>query len=350
MRRKKVFLSLIVSFFFVFLLLLPVNKVMAIKEVWVEVDPNVCSEAATYKIHFQLEKTLQVHNWIKIIFPYDTEFPSEFPETKPGPCSQKLIVDYEERSLKFCSKLELDPSIPGYENIVVSIPKDVGIKNPSMPGEYTILICTGEEPEPVESKTYSIGEFDSEEIKISVLNGKMGKDEYYLEPPQIEIEPTNGKEAQIYYRCDILNNEFLPYEGSFKLPEGQYITRITAYMELLGEVIGIRSKVVKVDSLKPVIRMQEPKEETTITTRRYFLLKGFTKAQVFHTFGKESRVINRYLTIEDMNSQKLINIKTDFKGHFNYELKLEYGENIITVSCEDKVGNKTTNKYIIIRK
>lgn len=351
MERKELSLALIFIISFTILLSFPLNKAFAIKDVWIEVEPNICREAATYKIHFELEKTLNVHEWIKIIFPYDTEFPEKFPSPPKGLCDpQSVIVDYEERSIKFNSHFELNPDIPGYEDIIITIPENLEIKNPSMPGEYTILICTQAEPEPVESKPYKIGEFDSSEIEISVIGRVIGREGYYQEPPEIEIRCTNNKDAQIYHNCDVYNKEFMPYKGKFKLPEGQYITRVTAYGKFERENIGTRSITIKVDSLKPIIRMQQPKEERTVTNSKYFLVKGFTKAQVFKTFGSEKRKIDRFIEIENVNLKRVTQVKTDFKGYFSYDLELTEGENIIIISCEDEAGNRTTTeRYIIIR-
>ncbi|MDD5689004.1 MAG: hypothetical protein PHQ76_01845 [Caldisericia bacterium] len=359
MKRKSFSLLAILVLLIPFVISFPLDKALATKNVWVEVEPNTIGSTATYKIHFTLEKTLHVHNWIKITFPYDTEFPEEFPEPDPAlPFNTKPPeIDYEEKSIKFATHLELDPGKEGYSDIVVTIPNTVGIKNPSIPGEYAILICTQAEPDLIESIPYKIGEFDSPEIEILSVDGKVGKDRSYIEPPSIEIKSKNDEESkkpQIYFNSDILNNEYELYNGKFKLPDGQYITRITAYSELNGEPKGATSIMVKVDSIKPIIRIQEPKEEVTITSQKYFLIKGYTKAQIFKSFGSEQRkkIIDRDIEITNVvtNNKELITLKTDFKGHFNYKLKLNEGKNIVVVSCEDKAGNRTTtNQYIIIR-
>jgi len=357
MKRKSFSLLAILVLLIPFVISFPLDKVFATKNVWVEVELNNCGSIATYKIHFTLEKTLHIREWIKIIFPYDTEFPEEFPKPpKIGPRSSKPPeIDYEERSFKFFSPLELDPVKVGYSDIVVAFPNTLGIKNPSIPGEYTILICTQAEPDLIESKPYKIGEVDSPGIEIIENDGKVGKDGSYIDPPFIEIKSKNSEESekpQIYFNSDILNNEYELYNGKFKLPDGQYITRITAYSELNGESKGATSIIVKVDSIKPIIRIQEPKEEITITSQKYFLIKGFTKAQIFKSFGSEQRkrIIDRDIEITNVtNKRELMTLKTDFKGHFNYKLKLNEGKNIVVVSCEDKTGNRTTtNQFTII--
>lgn len=157
MKRKSFSLLAILVLLVPFVISFPTNKAFATKNVWVEVDPNTYLSTATYKIHFTIEKTLQVHEWIKIIFPPETEFPKEFPKPDPAlPCNTPPEINYEEKSIKFFTHIELDPNKFGYSDIVVTFPNTVGIKNPSIPGEYTILICTQAEPDPIESIPYTI--------------------------------------------------------------------------------------------------------------------------------------------------------------------------------------------------
>jgi hypothetical protein len=113
-----------------FVISFPTNKAFATKNVWVELEPNTYLSNATYKIHFTIEKTLHVHEWIKIIFPYDTELPEKFPEPDPAlPYNATPPeIDHEERSIKFFTHLELDPDKEGYSDILVTFPNTVGIK------------------------------------------------------------------------------------------------------------------------------------------------------------------------------------------------------------------------------
>lgn len=158
MKRKSFSLLAILVLLITLVISFPTNKAFATKNVWVELEPNTCGSTATYKIHFRLEKTLRIHEWIKIIFPPGTELPKEFPEPDPALLYNATPpeIDHEERSFKFFSHIELDPDKVGYSDIVVTFPNTVGIKNPSIPGEYTILICTQAEPEPIESIPYTI--------------------------------------------------------------------------------------------------------------------------------------------------------------------------------------------------
>ena len=155
-------------------------KVKAIHHVWMEVATRKVGMKATYKFHFSIEKTVKVHDWIKLYFPKEATLPP-LPEKKeppppkdpgeippprpPGPgfgncddCVGLPIIDYEENSMKFNSHIELDPSKEGYRDITVTVPEVAGIKNPTKPGFYTCKISTQPEPTPVESTPFEIVE------------------------------------------------------------------------------------------------------------------------------------------------------------------------------------------------
>jgi hypothetical protein len=161
------------------------KKVSAINNVWIEVFPRKVGLKATYKIHFSLEKTLAVHQYIKLVWPKGTTLPP-LPEDETkrkeelkriieamsiglSPCSacQGLpIIDYNENSLKFNSHIELDPSKEGYKDITVTVPDVVGVQNPTVEGKYIFKISTQTEPTAVASAPYDIVE-----SKIGVPEG-----------------------------------------------------------------------------------------------------------------------------------------------------------------------------------
>jgi len=65
MKRKELSLVLIFIISFTIFLSFLLYEAFAIKDVWVEVEPNICREAATYKIHLKLEKLLKFTNGLK---------------------------------------------------------------------------------------------------------------------------------------------------------------------------------------------------------------------------------------------------------------------------------------------
>jgi hypothetical protein len=210
--NKRKLLSLICCLLLI-LCLLPIQtpKVKAINNVWIEVMSRRVGMKATYKFHFTIEKTLRVHQYIKLIFPKGTTMPPEDPNPPPpkdpgevppprdptqppggsDPGQGLPIIDYAENSLKFNSHIELDPSKEGYKDITVTIPDVVGICNPAEPGFYKCKVSTQAEPTPVESAPYEIVE-----SKIGVPQGM----------PEVRVTPSipgSNASYQIYFNVGI---------------------------------------------------------------------------------------------------------------------------------------------------
>lgn len=208
---KKVFSVLVV---FCLLLGVSVSKPVparAIHDFWMELSSPRPGANSIYKFHFSIEKTVKVHDWIKLVFPPGTTlektptFPP--PPEPPSPCRAcqgiPIITNLADGSieLKFNSHIELDPSKEGYRDIVVTVPASFSIPdknknkwmehrfhNPAKPGFYIYKIATQSEPKLVESKSVSI-------------------QDYPLSCPIVQIEPIQPKE-KAGYSIDFDLNEF----------------------------------------------------------------------------------------------------------------------------------------------
>ena len=208
---KKVFSILVV-----FCLLLGVSVIKpaparAIHDFWMELSSPRPGANSIYKFHFSLEKTVKVHDWIKLVFPPGTTlektpaFPP--PSEPPSPCRPcqgfPIINNLADGSieLKFNSHIELDPSKEGYRDIIATVPASISMPdkngnnwmehrfhNPTKPGFYIYKIATQSEPELVESRP----------LKIQ---------DYPLSSPIVQIEPIQLKE-KAGYSIDFDLNEF----------------------------------------------------------------------------------------------------------------------------------------------
>lgn len=178
------------------------KPVSAINNFWMEVVPRKVGVTATYKFHFSIEKTVKVHEWIKLWWPKECTLPP-LPEDEHkrkeelkriiesmsiglSPCSscQGLpIIDYEENSLKFNSHIELDPSKEGYRDITVTVPDIVGVVNPPQPGKYQCKVATAPEPTAVKSEPF--------EIVVSKIGVPEGM-------PTVTVLPTTYKSVANY--------------------------------------------------------------------------------------------------------------------------------------------------------
>jgi hypothetical protein len=136
----------------------------AITGVKVEAIPNIAGAPAVYKFHFSIEKKVETGDWIILYFPAEIEFPPPPdpniipPPRHPGtPCPRlEPVFDYEKKAISFESHIELNPDIEGYRDISVTLPLDMGIRNPEKIGSYIFGIATKPEPEKAESEAVEI--------------------------------------------------------------------------------------------------------------------------------------------------------------------------------------------------
>ncbi|MDD4663597.1 MAG: hypothetical protein PHD83_02890, partial [Caldisericia bacterium] len=152
-------------------------QITGIQDIQITVKPRRIGTKATYLVVMKLDKALEVHDWIKVTWPKEATLP-ELPEDPiertnelkriiesiyigASPCSacQGLPeINYRENSIKFNIHMELNPAIPGYEKVNLTITDRVGIVNPATPGFYKLKISTAKEIETFVSETFEIVE------------------------------------------------------------------------------------------------------------------------------------------------------------------------------------------------
>ncbi len=260
MKKIAVFL-LICMFCFSFL---PYNfSVHGVEDISVEVQPRRVSTRAGYKINMKLEKPLQVHDWIKIIWPKGTTLP-ELPENKSernaeltrivesiyigtSPCSacQGLpVIDYRENSIRFNIHLELDPKNPGYEYVYIHVTDRVGIKNPQTPGQYQLKIQTQSE-----SGTYDSYSYEIVDSKIGEPTGT----------PVVEVNPnginhkasysisfTTGRGGELFMNRSRIRMQFPPQTTLLKSNQEIPLSSIRVNGKALGQMPMILDTTVTI--------------------------------------------------------------------------------------------------------
>lgn len=166
-----IFLGLLVFSFF------PGNISTAIQDIQVTVKPRRVAAKASYLIVLQLEKALEVHDWIKVTWPKEAKLPvlpedsaernaelkriieSIYIGTSPCSACQGLPeINYRDNSIKFNIHMELNPAIPGYEKVHITITDRVGVINPPQTGSYKLKISTAKEIEAFSSQSFDIVE------------------------------------------------------------------------------------------------------------------------------------------------------------------------------------------------
>jgi len=200
-QRQKILFLILCVFSSLFIRNSPLN---AIQNIEVIVKPRRISSRATYIFNLNLEQPLEVHDWIKIIWPKETKLPilpedpterraelkriieSIFIGTSQCSACQGLPeINYQENSIRFNIHFELNPNIHGYERINIVFTDRVGITNPEKPGFYVIKIATSKEQTPSKSIPYEIvrsqiGEPDGKPIVTVSPNGSYSNSQYKI--------------------------------------------------------------------------------------------------------------------------------------------------------------------------
>lgn len=156
-------------------------KAKALKEYAVGVSPSTAGKVAEYKFHVELEKKIGVHERFHLYFPKGTSFipplPTEKSELKrrlttiieavhfsvpnsycPSCSGLPMIVPQDDGSILIIigTPTSFDPADEKCQNFTITITKEAGIANPSIPGFYQYGIRNSQEPEYVNSKIVEI--------------------------------------------------------------------------------------------------------------------------------------------------------------------------------------------------
>lgn len=183
------------------------SKAFAIQSFSMEVKPRKAGLAATYNFVFELEKTLEHSDWIKLGFPQGTIIDPPIPEQEPektrrlvkineliaiaySPCGACPILpkieyypDGSMKSLQVSSPIKIDPSLPGYKELVVTCPDLCGFKTPAKEGFYEYKVSTQRETKEISTT------FEIVQSQIGVPTGV----------PQVIVDP-QSMDAQAGYK------------------------------------------------------------------------------------------------------------------------------------------------------
>jgi hypothetical protein len=116
-----------------------------------EVKPRKIASSASYSFTFEIEKTLESSDWIKLGFPQGTIIDPPIPEQEPertlrlkrfneiiviglspcGPCPTLPKMEYypdgSMKSIQVYTPIKIDPSLPGYDIISIVCPEECGV-------------------------------------------------------------------------------------------------------------------------------------------------------------------------------------------------------------------------------
>lgn len=205
--------------------------------------------------------------------------------------------------------------------------QDVGIKNPSNASTYTIEVYTSSETMPVISTGYEITALPQSKAVITPPspNGKAG---YYTVTPTVALSATSPVNASptIYYYID--NNTPVKYTGKvIAIPDGIHSLHFYA-IDAQGRKETPENVIqFKVDTVKPVITIASPKNNTTINGN----------SVVIHGITEKGAIVTVNGNI----------IPTSADGSFQF-LATGKGSTTYTIKTIDLAGNENESKLTVI--
>lgn len=297
----------------------------AVSSVNVTVTPKLAGMQAMYVIVLQTGASgiLNPGDTITIKFPQGTYVPSSIP-------LDKIKINNQSASSVSVSgttvSITISNTIPSSYTFALQFATEAGIKNPSTPQKYKVLVHTSRETTDVESSPYDIikGVSTSLSITPEVLDGKNG---FYKTAPTIEIkvDAPQGLAYTVFYKWDEASN-FEKYLSPIKAPEGNHTLSYYS-LDSYGNKEEIHTHLFKVDTQKPALSITFPEANKTFYNKN-ILISGVTEPGVA-------------LSVLDGSTKTQLVVDTEGKFQYNFTFSSE-GNATITFTAEDVAGNIAT--------
>jgi len=296
----------------------------SVSNVRVTVTPQIASMQAMYIITFQTGSfgTLSQGDAIKIKFPEGTYVP-------PSISPEKAKINNQSATLVSTSGTTVSITVPfmipsGY-SVAVQFSSDSGIKNPSVPQKYKIVVSTSKETKEVESLLYEIikGVTTSLSVTPQTPDSETG---YYISFPTIEIkaDAPQGLAYTIYYKWDNAAN-YEKYVLPVKALEGVHTLSYYA-SDSYGNNEQVHAQQFKVDTKKPSLVIASPEPGKTL----------FEKTVVV------SGEVEPDSSLSVSYGSNMSQVQIDSEGKFQYNFTFPSEGNItLTFVAKDVAGNKT---------
>lgn len=285
--------------------------------------PSQINVAANYRMLVDINETVEIHGWIKIIFPEEFTMP-DVPRPKyseswdhtlemiltsiylgTSPCTkcqglpiiktkkrknpefiQKYGLD-NENSIQFWSHIQLEPNGP-YDPIPITMADRTGILNPETPGFYKIGIQTESEPDTVWSNPIKVVKSQTAPATVVPTNPAIG------EPSGYDITFNVGEGGSIDARESRIT---LVFPKSFKLPN----SIPAGLIKINGRPVMVEPTIFQMGStlsmITPVsiennseVKIQIPEKAGIVNT----ILKGKYQIKVYTNFEVEPTDSNEF--------------------------------------------------------
>ncbi|MEM3424052.1 MAG: hypothetical protein QXE51_05750, partial [Nitrososphaeria archaeon] len=254
-------------------------------------------------------------------------FPSGF--TIPNSISTTLVKvnNYNATSVtKTGNRLDIKPyiSIGANSQVIASIDKSAGIKNPATQGDYKISVYTSKETTPIDSDTFKIVILPTTTATV-VPAQPDGDNGYYKTTPKVTLTATSPVDTnpQIYYYID--SGAPVLYSTPISIPDGMHTLYYYA-KDKFGNTEVVKSVQFKVDTTPPTITITLPQDNAVLNTKD-ITIKGSLSESVT-------------LTINGVN----VGVKPDLT--FEYSTTIT-GKTTFTLIAKDVAGN-TSQKTLTV--
>ena len=239
-------------------------------------------------------------------------------------------IKIDKSSLIITCKTDIAPAT----SLILSLDN---IANPSS-NTYELSIKTDTEPELVSASYTILPPLPKAEINIS--GGKIGRAGWYTEPPIVGFS-CSDPEAKIFIFWDGKENQIIEYSREMPLEAGQYIAKLHYYAENPYGKMPPKMKEFKIDTEKPIVIIDSPKEATSLTNTSNLLVSGRVTAMKTVIYGQDTMTIDKMVQVNG----RQISVKET--GEFQIELTLKNEKTQIIIEVQDEAGNSLFREFIV---
>ncbi len=250
------------------------------------------------------------------------KFPPEFKLPVSIPANSVKVNNVVSKFVRrYGSRLDITTpvSIPANGQVIVTIDKSAGIKNPQAIGEYYLYVYTSKETTPVKTSVIKIVALPKTTIAVNPPkpNGKNG---YYITKPLVTLTAVSPIDPNpiIYYYID--SGTPTVYAQPFTIPDGKHVLYFYA-VDHQGNKEKVQSRKFLVDTKPPVVTVISPKNGAVLNTKQCKII-GKTEPGATLTINGKS-----------------VPVAPD--GSFTFATTIS-GETVFKLVAEDIAGNKTT--------
>lgn len=302
-----------------------------VSEVSVQLSSSIVNTVSEYTISFStgvLGALSTGEDSIFIQFPSEVQLPNTIYTSRVSFNGEKGKVRLKLNENNVMQLIVLQDVNAG-EDITIDFAYDFGIKNPSQPGHYPLVIWTSKEPSHV---TTYFDITDKPTVQTSVIVTPSipdGSNGWFITQPIVVLVGTSNVPGGVasYYSIDTESN-FKQYIEPIVIPDGVHTLYYYSTNPAKGLQENVKKKLFKVNINPPVLNMNV--KDGMFLRDTDFTITGSVKAE-----GPVNLTING----------KKIQIDSD--GSFADSLVLSEGQNTISINLTDQAGH-TISKQVSV--